>query len=268
MLGEPAPTPADVHFRIAGYPVRVHPLFWVIALVIGLNAFGGEPMASLLTVGVVFVSILVHEMGHALLQRKFGGWPRIVLWGMGGLAICDDCDRSPRSQVIISLAGPMAGFLLAALVLVLLVATRYVDFVPTWGDVAQQTRALGKEGQIDGMWLLVGDLFFQKFDLPALNVIVKMLLWINIFWGLMNLLPVYPLDGGQVARELFTLGHSPRDGIELSLKVSFGVAVAVAVLSIVITKDIYLAILFGFLAYNNYRTLQRYTGSGPGYDWG
>ena len=267
MLGEPAPTPADIHFRIAGFPVRIHPLFWVIALLIGLSAFDGEPVASLLTMGVGFVSILAHELGHTVMQRKYGGRPRIVLWGMGGLAMCDDCDRSPRSQIIISLAGPVAGFLLAAAVLLILGATRYIDFVPMWGELSEQTDTLYDEGQLIRLSLLVGKLYFERFDLMASNVIVWMLLWINIFWGLMNLLPVYPLDGGQVARELLTLGpRSPRNGIELSLKISFGVAVGVAVLSVIITKDIFLAILFGFLAYNNYRTLQRYT-DGPGYGW-
>ncbi|WP_425397056.1 site-2 protease family protein [Aeoliella sp.] len=267
MLGEPAPTQADVHFRIAGFPVRVHPLFWLIALVIGLNSFGGEPIASLLTVGVVFVSILVHELGHAVLQRKYGGWPRIVLWGLGGLAICDDCDRSPRSQILISLAGPVAGFLFAVIVLAILVMTQYTDFVPRWGYADPQTMELQDQKQLSGTWLVIGTLYFQRFNLEALNIIVKMLLWVNIFWGLMNLLPVYPLDGGRIAREVLTLGpRDPQDGIELSLKISFGVAVGMAVVSVIITKDIYLAILFGFLAYNNYRTLQRYTG-GPGYGW-
>lgn len=267
MLGEPAPTQADVHFRIAGFPVRVHPLFWLIALVIGLNSFGGEPIASLLTVGVVFVSILVHELGHAVLQRKYGGWPRIVLWGLGGLAICDDCDRSPRSQILISLAGPVAGFLLAVIVLVLLFATRHAEFIPVWAASSEHAVALGDDPRLIDIGLLIGRLYFERYNLMGTNVIVWMLLWVNIFWGLMNLLPVYPLDGGRIAREVLTLGpRDPQDGIELSLKISFGVAVGMAVVSVIITKDIYLAILFGFLAYNNYRTLQRYTG-GPGYGW-
>ena len=53
------------------------------------------------------------------------------------------------------------------------------------------------------------------------------LLHVNILWGLVNLLPIYPLDGGQIARELFTLGN-PRAGIIQSLQLSAGAAVLVA----------------------------------------
>ena len=96
MIGEPAPTQADLHFRAFGVPVRVHPWFWVIALLLGLG--GGEradPMETVIWVAVVFVSILVHELGHAFPQRFYGGHPRITLYSFGGLASCDDCDRSP-----------------------------------------------------------------------------------------------------------------------------------------------------------------------------
>jgi membrane-associated protease RseP (regulator of RpoE activity) len=75
----------------------------------------------------------------------------------------------------------------------------------------------------------------------------------------MNLLPIYPLDGGRIARELFTL-NSARGGIIQSLQLSIGVAVLVAVYALV-TRDIYLCILFGLLAYGNFQTLQNYRGS-------
>ena len=115
LLGEPPPTQADLHFRVFGIPVRVHPLFWIVTLFLGLAA-ARRPIRceTLIWVAVVFVSILVHELGHALMQRYFGGHPWITLYGFGGLASCNDCDRSPRSQILISLAGPVAGFLLAA----------------------------------------------------------------------------------------------------------------------------------------------------------
>ncbi len=268
MLAEPPPTQADLHFQVAGFPIRVHPLFWVIALVIGLNSFDGEPKGALLTVGVVFVSIVVHELGHAFLQRKYGGWPRIVLHGFGGLAICGDCDRSPRSQILISLAGPAAGFLLAAATALLVAFTSgYMQFIPKWASYPPATNDLLKQGQLTGMGLVFGDLLFGRYASPAVNDVVRMLLWVNIFWGLMNLLPVYPLDGGQVAREVMSLGPNPHVGIVRSLQVSIGVAVAVAFWALVVQRELWLPILFGFLAYNNYRTLQAYTGRDSGLGW-
>lgn len=268
MLGEPPPTQADLHFRIAGFPVRVHPFFWVISLLLGLNAFDGEPLGTLLAVAVVFVSILIHELGHAVFQRKFGGNPRIVLHGFGGLAICDNCDRSPRSQIIISLAGPFAGFLFAAATIaVLAIASGYIHFAPAWSNYAW-AEALDPEfaDRLLGIPLLVGRLWFQPFASPAVYNVFNMLLWINIFWGLMNLLPVYPLDGGRVSRELLTLGGDPQQGVIKSLQISIGVAAVVAVWSL-ISIGFLAAIMFGFLAYNNYQTLQAYSGRGPGYGW-
>lgn len=268
MLGEPPPTQADLHFRIAGFPVRVHPFFWLISLLLGLNAFEGEPTGTLLAVAVVFVSILIHELGHTVLQRKFGGYPRIVLHGFGGLAICDNCDRSPRSQIIISLAGPFAGFLLAAVTLLFLaVASGYLHFAPMWGNESWADgldRSL--KAELVGLPLLVGTLWFREFESQAVNQVVFLLLWINIFWGLMNLLPVYPLDGGRVARELLTLGSNPQQGVIKSLQISIGVAALVAVWGL-FAVGFFMAIMFGFLAYNNYQTLQAYTGRGPGYGW-
>ncbi len=203
-----------------------------------------DPVNTLIWVAVVFVSILVHELGHAVLQRYYGGHPRITLYGLGGLAVCDDCDRSPRSQILISLAGPVAGFLLAALVVAILAATGHfrgfrldlmpIDWVPF--DV-EYWRTNGKPSLRDAA---IGDL-----------------LWVNIFWGLVNLLPIYPLDGGRVARELLTLGH-PRRGIVQSLWLSIFVAAAVAALGVIVLQSIFMAIFFGYLAYANYQTLQAY----------
>jgi stage IV sporulation protein FB len=270
MLGEPAPTPGDVHFRVAGFPVRVHPLFWVIALVLGLNSWKGEPLGTLLSVAVVFVSILVHELGHAVMQRKYGGWPRIVLYSMGGLAICDDCDRTPRSQIIISFAGPAAGFLLATLIVLLLrVSSSDTMVLPLWMEPSAGVQQLVDDGKLIPADLLVATVYFPRFGSFAVNIVIYMLLWINVFWGFMNLLPVYPLDGGRISRELFMLGHhTARDGIVRSLQLSIGVAAVAAVLGLLWLGSIFTAILFGFLAYDSYRALQAYTGRGPGYGWG
>ena len=76
--------------------MRVSPWFWVITVLLGLNTDGQTPPLELIIwIAVVFVSILVHELGHAFTQRHFGGQPWITLYGMGGLASCDDCDRRP-----------------------------------------------------------------------------------------------------------------------------------------------------------------------------
>ena len=248
LLADPPPSQGDLHFRVLGIPVRVHPWFWGISLLMGmgLGSKRADPVNTLIWVVVVFVSILVHELGHAFLQRFYGGRPRITLYGMGGLAICDDCDRSPRSQILISLAGPMAGFLLAALVVAVLAATGHF------------------RGFRFDLWP-IDRTFYDPIEILQDNTVkfsprdtmINDLLWVNIFWGLVNLLPVYPLDGGRVSREVLTISQ-PRRGIVQSLWLSIAAAGAVAVFGVIVLQSIFMAVFFGYLAYANYQTLQAY----------
>lgn len=257
ILAEPPPTQGDLHFRIAGTRVRIHPFFWITTLLLGLSGGGQTPPAQLVGwVLAVVISILIHEFGHAIVQRHFGGHPRIVLHGFGGLAICNDCDRSTKSQLLISLAGPVAGFLFAAVVLV---AVRLVGHKAGvhWGpDVP-----LGALGLESAQVLRVLGLSFYWKPFPSENVnhMVGDLLWINGLWGLVNLLPIYPLDGGQVSRELCTLGQ-PRRGIILSLQISM-VAAGAMVLVGLSWGSWLVPLFFAYLAYSSYRTLDAYRAS-------
>jgi len=264
LLGEPPPTQADLNFKLFGFPVRVHPFFWVIAVFLGPwhNPFGkGSPVQPmLLWIVALFISILVHELGHALVQRAFGYRPWIVLYGMGGLACYNPADgyraRGSDSwrQVLISVAGPGAGFVLALLVI---------------GIVA-----IGSGQLIE---FRLGGTFGIRIS--AIPVQSEMLWWfiycmigISLVWGLINLLPVYPLDGGNIARELL-LKVNPQEGISQSLKMSVFTGIAVAAL--VLVRDVraaggnfdvrmlWVPALFGYLAYMSYVTLQSYTRQRP-----
>jgi stage IV sporulation protein FB len=249
LLAEPPPSQADIHFRIAGIPVRVHPFFWLVTLIMGLG--GREPTRLdelLIWVVVVFVSILVHELGHAFLQRRFGGRPWITLHGIGGLASCDDCDPRPRSQILIALAGPAAGFLLALTVVVIIKLT---------GRAAGWAFADFSPAGVTGLRLLGGLLYFEPFASTPANLFILNMLWVNIAWGLVNLLPVYPLDGGRVAREVLTLRH-PRRGIVWSYQLSMAAGAAMAVFGLFVWKSLFVAIMFGYLAYTSYQALQAY----------
>lgn len=249
MLNEPPPSPWDLHFRAFGFPVRVAPMFWLMTLVLGLNRSRSTPPADLLIwIAVVFISILVHELGHAFTQRFFGGRPWITLYGMGGLASCDDCDRRTSSQILISLAGPAAGFLLA---LVLFMALRLQGIGA--GLVAGHKPLVA----VYELSLPFSTLYWEPLASGHANHIVYSLFRINILWGLVNLLPVYPLDGGRISRELCTL-RDVQGGIVLSLRISLVTAIAMAVFALFAWESYFVAIMFGYMAYMNYQTLQRY----------
>jgi stage IV sporulation protein FB len=243
MLGEPAPTPYDLNFSLFGIPVRVAPWFWLVALVLGYQP--GDPSGLVSWVVALFVSILIHELGHAAVMRAYGFRPWIVLYGMGGLA-CRDQGYAYRSkgneslgQTLISLAGPAAGFLLAGALLLVLMAAGY-----------------GKQIGFGAPLKVTPHVSMSNLRVA---VLLNQFFFISVAWGLVNLLPIYPLDGGQIAREIF-LKLNPRDGIRLSLIVSIVAAVAMAIFGYVQWEDKYVALLFAYFALTSYATLQNYQG--------
>ena len=257
ILGEPPRTNYDVHFFLAGIPVRIHPLFWLVALLLGISDRDTRPPEVLIWMLAMFVSILVHEMGHAVLIRYYGWSPRITLYSLGGLASYDSTEsysysynpneENSRVKVLIALAGPMAGFLLAALVIGFLWATKNPVYFQLGGP-------LGFRWEIEGV------------TNPKTSLLLYDLIYINIFWGLINLLPVYPLDGGQISREAF-VSMNPYDGVVKSLWLSAitgGVVAVVGLIRLGFRDGLFLALVFGFLAYASYATLQAYRGGGYG----
>jgi Zn-dependent protease len=109
----------------------------------------------------VILSILVHEFGHVLGVRRLLQAPAIVvLWALGGLCIYRATPR-PGQQAVISLLGPATSFALGGL------------------SVA--------------VYLLLP-------EAPLPHRFLEVMIWINLVWGLVNLLPVVPLDGGQALR--------------------------------------------------------------------
>ena len=116
-FAEPSPSQGDLHFSLLGFPVRIHPWFWIAAIILGSSA--REPVLVFLWVVAMLLCILLHELGHALVMRAYGYHPSIVLHSFGGLAIphaggYDVRRPGPWGDMLISFAGPASGFILAA----------------------------------------------------------------------------------------------------------------------------------------------------------
>ncbi len=232
------PTRFDVHFSLMGVPVRIHPLFWIVSMLFGLNSAGGHSNFASVAMWTVAVltSLLVHEMGHALLARHYGWPPRISLYAMGGLAHYTPHHQTRKQEVLIALAGPGAGFLFGGLVLAAMSA------VATIGDP-------------DSAGAVQLHLFTRHAGQSRLGVFVQMLLMVNFFWGIMNLLPIKPLDGGTVSAAIIRKVH-PDNAQVLTYQVSVGVSVAVAALSLFVLNQVFLGIIFGMLGFNAWQALQ------------
>lgn len=145
-------------FDLAGIPVHVQMSFLLIT---ALGAVNRDARTAIVWVGVVSVSILWHELGHALAQRAFGFRPSIELYAMGGLTWWSPGARPNAHQSFaVTAAGPAAGLLLG---LAAWAAERSLPDVP---DLA---------------WVALRDA-----------------MWVNIGWSIINLLPILPLDGGRL----------------------------------------------------------------------
>lgn len=244
LFQSPPPTRYDLNFTLAGFQVRVHPLFWLITLLLGSS---GDPLLIPIWILVIFVSILVHELGHALAFRRYGLESEIVLHGAGGLTIPQstrwgsrwaDVALGPNQNIFISIAGPGAGFLLAALIILIVILVG---------------------GSVGTTWLFGFLPLPLSAQLPfggrIVNVMVTMFLWVNVFWGLINLMPVYPLDGGNVTRNVL-IQVDPAEGVRKSLWLSVIVGGLIAVAGLLFFRSIFMALLFGLLAFQSYQALQ------------
>ena len=255
-LSEPPPTGYDLNFSLFGFHVRTHPAFFIMPILLGRGLIDPDMNAGvgmLLLVAIFFVSILVHELGHAVAFRYFGIHSRIVLYWMGGLAIPERSMGSWSShktgsltsmqQVVVSLAGPVFGLLLAAFL---------VGLVYLFG------------GQI-----IINRLNFIPLPQPDLtgtaldgSRAIFMVFWggiiINIVLNLFNLVPIYPLDGGQVARQLMVQAD-PHNGLKNSIILSIGAAIVMAIFSLRLGST-FMMLFFAFMAFSNYQSLQAWGG--------
>ena len=88
-----------------------------------------------------------------------------------------------------------------------------------------------------------------------MSVFLNSVLQITVLWGVFNLLPIYPLDGGQIAQQIFVLTH-PQDAMRQTLILSVIVGGLMAVVAFVQWHEFFLAVLFIWLTYSNFTLLQ------------
>jgi len=113
--------------RVAGIPVRLHISFVLLggALVLFqlLSGGGGAALSGLLLALMIFGSVVLHELGHALMARVFGIRTRdITLYPFGGIAALQGEARSPTQELLIAIAGPAVNLVLALLAVPLVIA--------------------------------------------------------------------------------------------------------------------------------------------------
>src|SRR4051812_14993318 len=162
-------------FRIRGILLSVHFTFLLLLGYVGWEGWHErkdwlDAVISATTLLVVFVFVLLHELGHSFMARRFVvRVSRILLLPIGGMAEFDSIPRQPKSEILIALAGPAVNFVLIGIFLL------FVPF-PNWNELLEAPLTLTTAAQL--------------------------ILLLNTFMGLFNLLPVFPMDGGRVFRAM------------------------------------------------------------------
>lgn len=231
---DPGDTPYDLRWRMLGTDVRVSPWFWLMSVLLGYGTLQEGVPFLLVWIGCVFVSILVHEFGHVLMGRAFGTNGHIILYSFGGLAVGSSELNNRWQRIAVYLAGPGAGFVLFGLVVL--------------GDILLGVAV--HPDRVEGRTLIDAALGYLVF--------------INLFWGILNLMPVYPLDGGQVSRDLLDWLVPGGQGVKIAFGLSMIVAGLLAVFAIYM-RTMWNAILFGMLAFGSYQLMQSTPVRGKGY---
>jgi Zn-dependent protease len=216
------PNARALSFSLFGFRVRVQAAFLLVAAFLGYRP--GDTVAVIEWVAVVFVSVLFHELGHAIVARRAGYRPWIELHGMGGLTHLERTERTPAptwtTDLAIAVAGPLFGLALG-------------------GAVWAATRAFPGFAERDAVRNLVRDL-----------------LWANIGWSVLNLLPMLPWDGGLAVRAV--LGRLfPRQGERLAYRLSViiaGTGLALALYS----RNLWIGYLAGRALIDSIRALRRF----------
>lgn len=229
LMAAPGTTQYDLRFSVMNIPVRVHPLFWLVALLLGMGV--RELSLIVIWIACLFVSILIHELGHALAARSYGWPPDIILYWLGGLARYSPGHGYTKYRSIwISFAGPLAGFGLFGIV--------YCAELWLRAGIAQ-----------DQQWATT---LMSSNAATGISFAFAQMKWINLGWGLINLLPVFPLDGGRICYELLNAGKS-YSGRLRAHQIGMIAAGLMALHLFFNMNSLWGGLMFGSFAYDNYR---------------
>jgi Zn-dependent protease/CBS domain-containing protein len=201
--------------RLFGVEIRIHlTFFFLLPFVLTAGSTGQDITVAraLGLVGVIFGSVVVHELGHALVAHRAGVPAKgIILLPIGGVTILDEAQAIPESttawkrDIRIAVAGPLATFVVAgAAALVLLAA-------------------------VPGFQLTIKPLVHP-------NSLLRSIVWWNVYLGLLNLVPAYPLDGGRVLRALFSRQMDPIRATQRAVRIGHAFAILFMMLGMLLTN--------------------------------
>lgn len=202
-------------FTVAGIAVFLH-WSWFVVAIFEIQYRRGRYSSmtwNALEYLALFLIVLLHEFGHSLACRQVGGRAdKIVLWPLGGVAYVAPPPR-PGAQLWSIAAGPLVNVLLIPVLLLL------------------------ETLNASGAW---------SYDA---RILLQAMTYINLGILIFNLLPIYPLDGGQILRSLLWFGLGPIRSLQVATAVGF-LGVAGLILLAVWQESIWIGIIAAFVFMN------------------
>ncbi len=192
-------------FKIRGIQLRMHFTFPLIlifaavqfALITGRGLTGA--VFGVVVTSILFVIVVLHELGHSIAAQSYGiQVEQIVLLPIGGVAQLGRMPEKPSQELVISAAGPLVNFALAALLAVL-------------------GLAFGQELSLRFAFRLPAGITF--------SAVFSYIFAANLFLGLFNLLPAFPMDGGRILRSLLAMRIDYSRATTLAVIIGQGMAV-------------------------------------------
>lgn len=222
--------------KLFGIEIRIHLTFFFLLVFVVLTAGTSAQdttasMRALGLVGIVFGSVILHELGHALVARRAGVPAKgIILLPIGGITILDEAQALPepgkswQREIRIAIAGPLVNLFLAGLAAAILPAV--VPGLSLWSRPLVHSESL-----------------------------LRSLVWLNVYLGLFNLLPAYPMDGGRVLRALFSRRTDPIRATQRAVRIGQAFSMLFIMVGMLITTraesraDGYWLMMIGFFLF-------------------
>ena len=240
-----------LNFMLWGIPVSIDPSSWIVLALLGGGlgiSSGTDVMQVAVFVAMGMLSLLAHEMGHALMGRRLTGQqPMIAIAMMGGLTILPRAPYTRRDQFLFTAAGPLGGLTLG-LVAAIIMGLHIGDIGAGISFYLHAPFGAIESMSPEHIVSLATAVQDSILPLTALTVYETLML-ICMWWSIFNLLPILPLDGGHL---LYTL----TDNIKLSSIV--GMVVGGCVVLYAVTNGMwFMTILMGYLTYLNWQYYRR-----------
>lgn len=200
-------------FTLNGIPVGVTPWFFCLMAILAFFVANGNVLHGIMFAIVGAISIGIHELGHATVANRYGLNPQVILGGLGG--ITQYRSANAKQSLWITLWGPLSDLILAAISfgIILLLTMFAPTFLP---------------------------------EHAYMEIFLSYMLWINLVWGIFNMLPIYPMDGGKLCGGILAKFLSPTKAAKVSIIISVIFCIGLVVWSF-FSKQIFMVFISFYL---------------------